>query len=62
MTNQIDEVRYVNANHIVIYLVGRQFTVETTDGSALALTVELLFPYFEMQRLKTEEHTQVIAA
>lgn len=58
----VDEVMYLNENHIRIYLVGRQFDVETTDGTAFVLTKELLFPYFEMKKLKTEEITQVVAA
>lgn len=60
MNNQIDEIMYVNENHVVVYLVGRQFDVVTNNGSALALTVELLFPHFEMLRLKQEEVTQLI--
>ncbi len=57
---QVDEVLYINENKVVIYLVDRQFTVETNKGNALALVRELLFPYFERLKLKSEEHTQVI--
>lgn len=59
---QVDEVVYVNENKVVIYLVGRQFTVETNKGNALALTKELLFPYFERLRIKKEEESTQVAA
>lgn len=61
MNNQIDEIVYRDENHVIIYLVGRQFSVETTDGSALKITKELLFPYFEKLRCD-DEVTQVVAA
>lgn len=54
MNNQIDEVMYVNENHVVVYLADRQFAVQTTNGTALALTKELLFPHFERLRIKDE--------
>lgn len=54
MQNQIDEVLYVNENLVIVYLAARQFKVETSNGTALALTKELLFPYFERLRIKDE--------
>ena len=56
----IEKVHYINENFVRIYLENRHFDVKTNKGNALALTYELLYPYFELQKLKTEEQTQVI--
>lgn len=56
----IDEVMFINADHVRVYLEDRHFDIVTNKGNALALTVELLFPYFELKKLKTEEQTRVI--
>jgi hypothetical protein len=54
MNNLVDEVRYVNENRVIIYLVDRQFEVVTTNGTAVELATELLRPHFDAY-LKTEE-------
>lgn len=56
----IDEVMFINADHVRIYLEHRHFDIVTNKGNALTLAKELLFPYFELKKLKTEEQTQVI--
>lgn len=40
----IDKLLYVNANLVIIYLADRHFNVVTTNGTALALAMELLYP------------------
>jgi len=59
MNYQIDEILFIDENHIRIFFADRPyFDVVTNHGMALALTVELLQPYFEGKKLKTEQQKQ----
>ena len=41
----VDKILYVHKDLVVIYLLDRQFNIETSDGTALALAYELLYPH-----------------
>ncbi len=60
MKNVVDTVLYVNENRVVVYLEDRHFEVNTDNGSAVALVLELLKPYFDAQNLKTEQQYNTV--